>query len=646
MANWRILIIVYVAIVADSIASNVLNPFAPEWMTEGLGMDKEWEGMYAGLMVGLFPFAVGVSSPLLGWLSDTYGRKPLLVFGLAMSTAFTMLMYLTSFFWLACVARTLAGLTDATQSVAYAAIGDVSKGADRIMAFAYASAAFQVARMLSAVIGGYLAGVSFSLTPEPQHYLVPALVGSGLCAVAAVLVALLMGETIPSKYRGIPVANPANVTPLLPSKVGRSSPAPITTAVAVQPVLGHRGTSLPYWHRGFPSPPLRGRHQGQAEPEDAMRHFSYGASWDGVLDMAWVADEGRRPTDSESESASEHACDDGTAVLTVTVVETAASPAHSHPSAGEDVSVPADGSHHTSLALTPPPHSPSASSDASASPSRSPHSRGHWAEQARWLRSQSRTGSASGSASGSGDVGALVHALSPSTSPSTAHTHAHAHAHAHVAAAGPAGTAPARDREVSSGPETETARAASESADVTRTGGCGAVARTHAAAADGSSSGRAERTAYAAATDGRWVWELEDEKSGREAEASATATATATAAATSDREAEAEAESGETTALLPSLRDKRADLAAPLLRAPAPAPAPAPEPPGPTSALASAAETRTQRRNDHAERAQQAQQQAAPVLSWGEGMRMVWQDKLMMRVIVACQSLSAYRDMI
>ena len=121
-------------------------------------------------------------SHILGWLSDNYGRKPLLVFGLATSTVFTTTLFATSSVVIAVVSRTAAGLTDSTQSVAYAVIGKIPFESmpyfilsydclgdvgplDVVQAMsqralsaqwhsAYASAAFQIARMLSSVIGG------------------------------------------------------------------------------------------------------------------------------------------------------------------------------------------------------------------------------------------------------------------------------------------------------------------------------------------------------------------------------------------------------------------------------------------------------------------------------------------------------------
>lgn len=60
------LYLVYFAIVADALTTNIMNPLAPGYVSEQLGAPIDWTGFYAGLMVGLFPLAVAFSAPVLG----------------------------------------------------------------------------------------------------------------------------------------------------------------------------------------------------------------------------------------------------------------------------------------------------------------------------------------------------------------------------------------------------------------------------------------------------------------------------------------------------------------------------------------------------------------------------------------------------
>ena len=142
------------AIIADGVATNVMLPYLPVW-TEEAYQDPLGSGLESGLIIGLFPVAVAFTSIFLGQLSDKFGRLRLLMLGLVSVAGFTVMFGLTRTFWVACAARLLTGLFDSTQSVAYAAIGDFAPpGPERAMAFAWSSVSFQVARILSSVIGG------------------------------------------------------------------------------------------------------------------------------------------------------------------------------------------------------------------------------------------------------------------------------------------------------------------------------------------------------------------------------------------------------------------------------------------------------------------------------------------------------------
>ncbi|EWM20930.1 Major facilitator superfamily domain, general substrate transporter [Nannochloropsis gaditana] len=72
-ARYRELLYVYLAIVADAVTSNVMAPYAQEWVLHTFQTNNI--GLYSGILVGSMAFARALSSPFFGWLSDSIGRR-------------------------------------------------------------------------------------------------------------------------------------------------------------------------------------------------------------------------------------------------------------------------------------------------------------------------------------------------------------------------------------------------------------------------------------------------------------------------------------------------------------------------------------------------------------------------------------------
>lgn len=129
--RWRELGCIYVALISDAIVQNVIAPFAVSWVRDSFHEDPASVGLYAGLLVGSYSFATALSSPFFGWLSDIIGRRVLIAGGLAVAGSLSMVGGLSSAYWVCFAMRFLAGLLDASQTVAFAAIGDLTTGRAR-----------------------------------------------------------------------------------------------------------------------------------------------------------------------------------------------------------------------------------------------------------------------------------------------------------------------------------------------------------------------------------------------------------------------------------------------------------------------------------------------------------------------------------
>ncbi|MCW5736158.1 MAG: TCR/Tet family MFS transporter [Enhydrobacter sp.] len=113
-----------------------------------------------GAMLALSAFMQFVFSPVLGVLSDRYGRRPVLLLSLAGSTFDYLIMAFAPYLWLLFIGRALAGLTSANQACAVAYIADITPEAERARRFGIFTACFSVGFVAGPVIGGALSDIS------------------------------------------------------------------------------------------------------------------------------------------------------------------------------------------------------------------------------------------------------------------------------------------------------------------------------------------------------------------------------------------------------------------------------------------------------------------------------------------------------
>ena len=166
----RILPIIFGTLVLDMIGTGMVIPIIPILFTDPSshsfllhGYSESARFAIAGLITALLGLMQFLAAPILGELSDTYGRKRLLMIGvgvLAMSQALFGLGIALSSLGLILVARTIAGLAGANFAIAQAAIADVTAPEDRAKNFGLIGAAFGTGFILGPVLGGWIASAT------------------------------------------------------------------------------------------------------------------------------------------------------------------------------------------------------------------------------------------------------------------------------------------------------------------------------------------------------------------------------------------------------------------------------------------------------------------------------------------------------
>lgn len=153
----KALAVILTAVVLDSIGIGLIFPILPSLLREVAHHD-DISTLY-GLMLALYAAMQFIFSPVLGVLSDRYGRRPVLLLSLAGAVLDYVLMSLAPELWMLVLGRAIAGLTSANMAVATAYITDISDEADRARHFGYFHAAFGIGFIVGPVLGGLLGDI-------------------------------------------------------------------------------------------------------------------------------------------------------------------------------------------------------------------------------------------------------------------------------------------------------------------------------------------------------------------------------------------------------------------------------------------------------------------------------------------------------
>ncbi|HLK23519.1 MAG TPA: TCR/Tet family MFS transporter [Caulobacteraceae bacterium] len=197
---------IYATAVMNNLSFGLMIPVLPNLIRSFFGATNaattasaaDWQFVF-GVTWGAMQF---FSGPVLGMLSDRFGRRPVLLISiLGLSLDFLVMAFAPTLLWLL-LGRVVNGATAATFSTCNAYVADVSKPEDRARNFGWMSSAFSVGFLFGPVVGGVLASHALHIGAFTIGGLrVPFLVAAVICAINWFYGLLVLPESLPPERR-------------------------------------------------------------------------------------------------------------------------------------------------------------------------------------------------------------------------------------------------------------------------------------------------------------------------------------------------------------------------------------------------------------------------------------------------------------
>lgn len=185
-------VFIFITVALDMLALGMILPVLPKLVESFVGGETSRAAEIYGLFGTAWALMQFLCSPLLGALSDRYGRRPIVLisnFGLGLDY---ILMALAPSLWWLFAGRVISGITAASVTTAFAYIADVTPPEKRAASFGLVGAAFGVGFILGPAMGGMLGSV------DPR---LPFWVAAGMSLLNGLYGLLILPESLPPERR-------------------------------------------------------------------------------------------------------------------------------------------------------------------------------------------------------------------------------------------------------------------------------------------------------------------------------------------------------------------------------------------------------------------------------------------------------------
>ncbi len=173
--------------ITEVLGFSLILPFLP-FYAQNLGASPS----QVGLVLASFSLFQFISAPIMGKLSDTYGRRPLLMLSqLSTLVSFIVLGFANSL-WMLFLSRIIDGLLGSNFTIAQAYLSDITPKKDRTKIYSLSGIAFSIGFFIGPALGGYLSQFSYAL---------PSFLAAGMAGITIITTYLYLPETITKSSR-------------------------------------------------------------------------------------------------------------------------------------------------------------------------------------------------------------------------------------------------------------------------------------------------------------------------------------------------------------------------------------------------------------------------------------------------------------
>lgn len=183
---------IIITLTIDAMGIGLILPVMPALIRDITGADLGSAAIWGGIMTTIFAAMQFLFGPIVGSLSDRYGRRPILLGSLFIVAIDFIIMGMAHAMWLLIITRIVGGIATSTQSTAAAFIADISPPEKKAANFGLIGAAFGIGFVLGPVMGGLLG----ELGPR-----MPFFAAAALAAINLVFGYFVLPETVDDTIR-------------------------------------------------------------------------------------------------------------------------------------------------------------------------------------------------------------------------------------------------------------------------------------------------------------------------------------------------------------------------------------------------------------------------------------------------------------
>lgn len=148
--------VILTTVFIDAMSIGLIVPVMPDLVQEVTGGGLASAALWGGVLTTVFAVMQFAFGPLVGAISDRFGRKPVILTSLVVLAADYIVMALAGSIWLLLAGRVIGGITAATQSTASAYMADIAEPGQKAQGFGLIGAAFGMGFVVGPLVGGLL----------------------------------------------------------------------------------------------------------------------------------------------------------------------------------------------------------------------------------------------------------------------------------------------------------------------------------------------------------------------------------------------------------------------------------------------------------------------------------------------------------